>query len=304
MKKKALVLGGGGARGLAHIGALRVFEKEKIRFDMIVGTSMGSIIGACYAVAPNADQVEAMVRKALEGSAFAGMKLNIFTDKPEDKKTLFDKAQDFIKYGYIHIAEHTKYSLLDIGKLEQIINDILPDIDISETKIPFYCVATDITYGQEKIFTSGSLRKAVIASSSIPGVFPPIEIDGIYYCDGGSVNVTPAPTARSLGAGIVIAVDVKSRIVKWEKPEIAKEVVSRSNYITGVILNNIALKEADIVVFPDVKQLHWSAFDKISMIIKEGEKAAMQSLPKIKARLGMFGFINFFTGLFGAKRRQ
>ena len=95
MKKVALVLGGGGARGLAHIGALKVLEKENIPIDLIAGTSMGSIIGACYAVYRDAGEVEAHIRRALNGSAFANMKLGIFAEKPEDKKNVFDKAQDF-----------------------------------------------------------------------------------------------------------------------------------------------------------------------------------------------------------------
>jgi NTE family protein len=122
MKKIALVLGGGGARGLSHLGVLNVLEKENIPLDMIVGTSMGSIIGACYAVNPNAKEVEENVRKALAGSAFANMKLDTFTHKPDEKMSIFDKAQEFIKYGYIQIAEHTKYAILGIEKLEEIIH--------------------------------------------------------------------------------------------------------------------------------------------------------------------------------------
>jgi NTE family protein len=300
MKKTSLVLGGGGARGLAHIGVLKALEKEKIRFDMIVGTSMGSIIGAAYAVNPDAGQVEALIRSALKCSAFASMKLNLFTEKPEDQKNIFEKAGDFIKYGYIHIAEHTKYSLLDIEKLNQIINDILPDIDMSQTKIPFYCVATDLTNSAEKVFSKGSLRKAVLASSSIPGVFPPILIDGVFYCDGGSVNVTPVSAARGLGAKVILAVDVKSQVMKWEKPEIAKEIVSRSNYVTGVILNNIALSDADIIIRPAVKQLHWSDFDKTDMIIKEGEIATAAMSPRIKARLNPLSLIERIKSIFKA----
>ena len=298
MKKIALVLGGGGARGLSHIGVLNVLEKENIPIDMIVCTSMGSIVGACYAANPKAKEVETNVRKALEGSAFGNMRLNIFAEKPENQKTIFEKAQDFIKYGYIQIAEHTKYAILEIGKLEEIIDSLIPDIDIRETKIPFSCVATDLTNGDEKVFNRGSLRKCVLASSSIPGIFPPIEIDGLYYCDGGSVNVTPVSTARNRGAGLIIAVDVKSKIVRWEKPEKAVEIVSRSNYITGVMLNNIILRDADVVIMPAIKYMHWSDFDKINLIVKEGEKAAALAIPKIRAKIEMFNITGFFKRLF------
>jgi len=298
MKKVALVLGGGGARGLSHIGVLNVLEKENIPIDMIVGTSMGAIIGACYAVNPNAKEVEKCIRKALEGSAFANMRLNIFQEKPEDKKNFFDKAQDFIKYGYIQIAEHTKYAILELEKLEEMIFSVVPDIDIRETKIPFSCVATDLTNGDEKVFNRGSLRKCVLASSSIPGIFPPIEIDSTFYCDGGSVNVTPVSTARNRGAGLIVACDVKSKIVRWEKPEKAVEIISRSNYITGVMLNNLSLRDADVLINADVKYLHWYDFEKMDLIIKEGAKAAELVVPRIRAKLEAFGLPGFLKRLF------
>jgi len=302
MKKTALVLGGGGARGLSHIGVLNVLQKENIPIDMIVGTSMGSIIGACYAVNPNAKEVEANVRKALAGSAFANMKLDTFQHKSDEKRNIFDKAQEFIKYGYIQIAEHTKYAILGIEKLEEIIHSLVPDIDIRETKIPFSCVATDLTNGDEKVFNRGSLRQCVLASSSIPGVFPPIEIDSIYYSDGGSANVTPVSTARNRGAGLIIACDVKSKIVRWStKPEKAIDIITRSNYITGVMLNNLIIRDADVLMMPDVKYLHWYDFDKINFIITEGEKAAALAIPKIKAKIEMSNIAGFFKNLF--KRR-
>ena len=116
------------------------------------------------------------------------------------------------------------------------------------------------------------------------------------------MNVTPVSAARGLRAGVIVAVDVKSQVIKWEKPEIAKEIVSRSNYVTGVILNNISIAAADLVVYPAVKQLHWSDFGQIDMIVKEGEKAAAAAIPSIKVRLSWFYFLKVVKDFLGLSK--
>jgi NTE family protein len=286
MKRVGLVLGGGGARGLAHVGVLRVLEREKIPFYCISGTSMGAIIGGCYACNPDINSVEKTVLDALSSSLFSRMKFSLFKQEHEaEKKTFMSRAQSFIKNGYFHLVEETKPALLEISALEVMIHRLLPDIDIRDTKIPFACVATDLTHGVEKVFTRGSLRKCVMASASIPGIFPPVVIDEVYFTDGGAVSVTPVKAARQLGADFIIASDVKSRIVKWEQPDKAKEIIARSNYVTGVLLNDIHLKEADTVISPAVKHMHWSEFDKLRFMAQEGEKAAASRVWEIKAKL-------------------
>lgn len=298
MKKIGLGLGGGGARGLAHLGVLKVIEQEKIPVSVIAGTSMGAIIGACYAVHPDIRSVDTIIRKALASSMFARLKFNILKEeKGLIKKSLFRKAQDFIRYGYIHIVEETQCSLFELDKLEEIINAILPDIDITQTKIPFACVATDLTNCREKIFTRGSLRRCVLASASIPGVFPPVKIGEIYYNDGGAVSVTPVRAVQVLGADIIIASDVKSMIMRWEKPEKAKEIVDRCNYITGVLLNEYHLRDADSVISPAVEHIHWIEFDQIDFLVAEGIRAATSAVVEIKVMLGVQTLMDKVKGL-------
>ncbi len=286
MKKIGLVLGGGGARGLAHIGVLRVLENEKIPIHCISGTSMGAIIGACYAVNPSIAALEKAVREALDSALFSNIKFNFLRgggeQKPGNRRTFMNRAKEFVKFGYFHIIEQTQPSMLDGNSLEEIITRLLPDIDITGTSIPFACVATDLTNGAEKIFTRGPLRSCVMASASIPGIFPPVEIDGIYYNDGGSVSVTPVRAARLLGGKFFIASDVKSAMKKWSSTENAREIISRSNYITGILLNNIHMKEADVIVSPDVKHLQWSDFHKLDFMIEAGEKAAGEKTGEIR----------------------
>lgn len=287
MKKIGLALGGGGARGLTHIGILRAFERERIPIHSIAGTSMGSIIGACYAVEPDIDKIEARVKEVLAGSMFSKLRIDFLDTKKRSSGgiNLIRKTRSFIVSGYLHFIGETQYAFMPLEKLEQFVNVLLPDIDMTETKIPYACVATDLTNGREKIFTKGSLRKSVLSSSSIPGVFPPVYIGGIYYTDGGAVNVTPVKAVKMLGGDFIIACDVKSRIVRWEEPEKASEIMSRSNYITGVLLNKFQLKEADMTISPAVRHIHWTGFDKMDFMIKKGEKATLQKMWEIKTAI-------------------
>ncbi|MHB9155317.1 MAG: patatin-like phospholipase family protein [Endomicrobiales bacterium] len=304
MKKIGIALGGGGARGLSYVGALRVFEKQRLPFYCITGTSMGAIIGACYAVHRDVSVVEALVKKALSNALFSHMKFSILKDDevPASKKTLIRRARDFIKFGFMHLVEETSNSLFELTKLEEIINGFLPDIDIAELKIPFACVATDLTNGREKIFTGGPLRRCVLASASIPGIFPPVLIDGIHYNDGGAVSVTPVKAARLLGAEFIVAVDVKSRVERWDRMEKARDIISRCNYITGSLLNDIHLKGADIVIEPGIKHLHWAEFDRVAVMIEEGEKAAAGKIFEIRSRVEDRGFVDRLMNIFRSSR--
>ncbi|MBN1823155.1 MAG: patatin-like phospholipase family protein [Endomicrobiales bacterium] len=296
MKKIGIAMGGGGARGLAHIGVLKVLQENKIPIHFISGTSMGAIIGACYACEPDATKLEENIIRALEGSAFSHMRISIFGDKKgRGVRGIFTKAQSFVKYSVLHVIEHNRQSILSGDKLRSIIGDIIPDIDMRETRIPFTCVATDLTNGTETVFEKGPIRDAVLASSSIPGVFPPVEINGIYYCDGGAVNTTPVSVVKKMGADFIIASDVKGKLVKWEKPQVARAILERYRYITAIVLNDMRLKQADVSILPSVKFLHWSAFNKYRHLIKEGENAAAGKIAEIKAKIGMPGLLKGFN---------
>jgi NTE family protein len=278
-----LALGGGGARGLAHLGVLRVLEREKIPIHAISGTSMGAIIGACYAMEQNIQSIEGKIIKIMNSPSFKSMRFDFLKNADcDDKKGIIEKTRKIVISGMIHIIEETKDSYLPADKLESIINALLPDIDIKKTKTPFTCIAADLTNGKEKIFSEGSLRKCVYASAAIPGVFPPIKIDDVYYNDGGSVDVTPVNAFNDIKVDHIIAVDVKSRVMRWEKVANVKEIMARSNYITSQILSDMQLKNANAVISPMVKHIHWTGFDKAEFLITQGEKAAELKVSGIK----------------------
>ena len=293
MRKIGLALGGGGARGLAHLGVLRVLEHGRIPVSCIAGTSMGAIVGACYALNPSVATVEKSIRTALKHSAFASMKINLLSRNEEvlknHKLSFLERARHFAKSGYLAYISTTKPAFVELEKLEQLIAVLLPDISIRDTTIPFCCVAANLTDGTEKVFTRGSLRRAVLASSSIPGVFPPVQIDGRYFNDGAAVNVTPVRAAKGMGADIVVASNVKGAISRWYKPESASEVVARSYYITGIFLNRLQLKEADVVIIPAIGHMHWTDFAKMDFMIARGEKAAHHKLLELRLKAGTKG---------------
>ena len=303
MRKIVLALGGGGARGLAHIGVLKAFEKAGRPIYGISGTSMGAIVGACYAVNPDISLVEKKVKAALLSPLFAAIKLHMFSDgEKESKKSILKKARTFIKNGYLVLAERTKYSVVELKKLEELIGALVPDIEIKHTKIKFNCVSTDLSDGRMKIFTEGSLRTAVLASASIPGIFPPVEIAGSFYCDGGAVNVTPVDGAQLLGGDFIVASNVKSKLVPWDAKPTAGEIFRRSNYITGILLNEMLLKKSDFVISPDIRHLHWTDFDKIDFIVERGEESAAKEMRRLKTKVFAKTLAGKLLSIFGIKQ--
>jgi len=176
--KIALVLGGGSAKGFAHIGVIRVLEQEKIPIHMIVGTSVGSLIGGIYAANPDSFQLEWLAFKI-------------------DKNDILDLSIIYSKLGPAQGA-----------RLESFVEQTVTIKKIEDTKIPFFPIATDLNTGETIIMEKGSLSKAIRASSAIPGIFVPVTFGNRLLVDGGVTNSTPCDIARSKGADIVIAINL------------------------------------------------------------------------------------------------
>ena len=282
--KTAIALGGGGARALAHIGVLKVLEENKIRFNYITGTSMGSIIGALYAMEETPEKIEKTLKNYFFNILFSKMNMQKMQDENQvtSARSLIRKAREFVKYG----SQEGGSAFLSHSILEDLVNTVIPDMDIADTKIPFACVATDITNGKEKIFTKGPLRRIVLASASIPGVFPPVNIDNVWYTDGAHVNVTPVTVAKMFGADFVLASDVKSKLKTLETlPTNSKDIMNRCNFIASHLFYEILIKQADVVIEPNIKQISWSEFNKFNLMVNEGKKAAELKIAEIKNKL-------------------
>ncbi|HET8541124.1 MAG TPA: patatin-like phospholipase family protein [Anaeromyxobacter sp.] len=255
----ALVLGGGAARGFAHVGVLRVLEDEEIPIELVVGTSVGSLVGALYADGHDARALEALARDL-------------------DRDDFFDFGLGPALFG-LGLASGTR--------LERWTADHLRARNIEQLAIPYAAVATDLDDGSVVVLRRGDVARAVRASSAIPGVFEPVLLDGRLLVDGGVVANLPVQVARALGADVVVAVDVTEVTGKAE-PSSFVEVVMRA--VTILTHEGVAeaARAADVVVAPavgDVGLLDFAAKDRA---IAAGAAAARAKVPAIREVLAAF----------------
>lgn len=255
--KVALVLGGGSAKGFAHIGVIRVLEQEKIPIHMIIGTSVGSLIGGIYASNPDSFQLEWLAFKM-------------------DKNDILDFSIIYSKLGPVQGA-----------RLEAFVEQTVKTQRIEDTKIPFYPIATDLNTGETVILEKGSLAKAVRASSSMPGIFVPVTFGNRMLVDGGVTNNLACDIARSKGADIVIAVNLLKDIKDYNISSVV-DIIGQSIYIMMHESNKTKLKYADIIIEPDTKGVSMFDFSQKKILMEEGIKAAKAAVPKIKDIIGKY----------------
>jgi NTE family protein len=281
-KRIGLALGGGGARGLSHIGVLRVFEQANIPIDIIAGTSIGAMVGGAYASGISTEELESLVQEYVNSTEFQSSTVKSMADVyNREKDHLKHKIQSFLKNQIYILQMLFKPGILSPHDFQIMINYFIPDIQIQDTIIPFRAIATDLISGEQIVFSQGPLRKAVLASCAVPGVIEPIQEGDKLLSDGGIVSLIPVRVARDEGADIVIAVVVDNDIRTDDELKTVKDIYYRACEITSAKLEAYDLMDADIVIRPDVKNLHWTSFSKAVDLVSEGEKAAQQMLPRI-----------------------
>jgi NTE family protein len=248
-----LVLGGGAARGLAHVGVLRVLEDAGIPVELVVGTSVGSLVGALYADGHNARALEHLARDLDRG--------------------------DFFDFGLAPALFGT--GLARGARLERWVRDHLRAGRVEDLAIRYAAVATDLDDGSAVVLARGDVARAVRASSAIPGVFEPVELDGRLLVDGGVVANLPVTVARQLGADVVIAVDV-TEVSGKAKPSSFVEVLLRAvTILTHEGVERSALA-SDVLVAPAVGDVDLLDFDAKDRTIAAGVAAAREKLPEIR----------------------
>lgn len=273
--KTGIVLGGGGARGLAHIGVLKALLKANITIDIVSGTSMGALVGAVYAQNPDITYVEQRFLKFINSDKFQSLGGVRFRQnqsyEPED--LLQHLSREFKRRIIINLAAHRK-SLLKSERLRVAVEELVEEKDIKQSDLPFACAAVDLLSGREIVFTSGPIRQAVLASSAIPGIMPPVEIGKMQLVDGSVCLNFPVQAARDLGADYVIASDVSADFVEGKKLDNVVDIIIRTNTVATNKLNRLALNTADAVIKPPVGQVAWSEFEQVKSLIESGSKAA------------------------------
>jgi len=281
-KRIGLALGGGGARGLAHIGVLRVLEKEEIPINLIVGTSIGALVGGAYASGINPDELQKKVDEYLNSTEFRSSAIKAFeAAHAKGEVGLTQRIQTYLRNHFYLIQAMFKPGIFSNEDFQTTIDYFIPDIQIEETRIPFRAVATDLVSGEQITFSEGPLRQAVMASCAVPGAIAPLKEGERLLSDGGIICRVPSSVARQEGADIVIAV-VVDRGISSEELRTVVDVYLRVSEIMGERLKQYELADADVVILPEVGDLHWSSFSQAMSLIDEGEKAAREKLDDIR----------------------
>ncbi len=258
--KIGLALGGGGARGIAHIGVLKVLEREGIKIDYLCGTSMGALFGSCYALGMPVAEIEQHALKI--------------------------RKRDLMKMVDLR---HPKRSIIKGNNVYQYITSLIGDAKFSQTKIPFAVVTTNLETGDEEIIEKGLIAEAVQASISVPGIFPPVKIGDSYLIDGGVVNPTPIDVSKSQGADLIIGVDlITKRRIKLDNPGTIAVLMQSYDIIRMMAVKYKMQKanECAVLIKPHVGGIIESfKFSEIPAIIKKGETATEEMMGEIRLRL-------------------
>ena len=254
--KIALVLGGGAARGFAHVGVIRVLEQEKIPIDLIVGTSVGSLIGAIYASDLNSFELE---------------------------WTAFSLERDDI-FDYAFLSTFTGMGPVKGDKLEEFVRSKIPTANIENLKLPFAAVATDLNRGTRVVLDRGPVARAVRASSAIPGVFNPVNYQNRLLVDGGVLDNLPIDVARERGADLVIAVDISENVTNFDITNLIDVVLQSVNIMSSENLK-CRKKDADVLITPAVGNVGMLDFTQKKQCMQAGIAAAQKAMPEIRKKI-------------------
>jgi len=251
-----LALGGGAARGFAHIGVIKALEAHGIHADIVVGTSAGSVVGALYAAGNNAAALQKLAYD-MDEAAISDWALPLFGSKS---------------------------GVLKGEALQSYVNKAVKNRPIEKLKLPFGAVASDLKNGQPILFTRGNTGMAVRASSAVPGVFQPVTIGSRTYVDGGLVAPVPVRFAKEMGAEFIIAVNISTQ-TDAQAAVSSLEVIMQTFSIMGQRINQYELRDADIVIQPALGNMAGNDFSSRSRAMSAGEKATLAAMAQIKQKL-------------------
>lgn len=272
--KVGLVLSGGGAKGMAHIGALKVIEEAGVQIDYIGGTSMGAIVGGLYASGYTAQELDSIF-KSVDFD-------NIIQDEfPRGNKSFYEK-EDSERYALTLPFNDFKLSFpkgISSGqniynKLVRLLYHVKDVSDFNKLPIPFFCMATDVENGSEVLLNSGYLPEVILASGSFPSLFEPAELNGQILIDGGVLNNYPIEEVKALGADLIIGVDVQHGLRDREELLSASDILLQINNYRTVSAMTEKVGQTDIYIKPEMEDYSVIDFNRVNSIITQGETAA------------------------------
>lgn len=286
--KTALVLSGGGARALAHLGVLEELQRNHLQIDLIVGTSMGAIIGGLYAYYGDVGKTAEVMRNFLQSEQFLEtLEGAIEETHEEESEGVVTGFLRLFKRGVYWTQSIIRSTLVAEETYLEIMSDLMPDHPIEDLPVPFAAVALDISSGEEVVLRTGSLREVASASAAIPGLLPPVRFDGRFLADGGWIDNVPVLPAVALGAHFVLAVDASARFRDLgPAPTHAIDHLLRCDEITRIHLNHQRRSQADFLLLPEVGPMHWTDFSEIERCMAAGRITMAEHLWDIRlARL-------------------
>ncbi len=299
--KIGIALGGGGARGLAHVGVLKALEEEGIPIHYITGSSIGAIVGAMYAQHPNADFLIDRFKQSLDEEFYDQLSLTYLKTDDERNGSFLHQATQNIKRRIVINLAQSREALLTNVRLRNVLSKFIDEGKIEYTTIPLGIVSTNLHTGDNIVFKTGDIITAVAASSSIPGYMSPLRWNGNLLADGAVSCPVPVQFLPEMGAELTIGVEICTR--KFHPLEAINviEIIARAEMIESRTLSQMMVKTADVAICPDTKDVYWSDFSRKDELIEAGIKSAREKLPEIKKAIqkkfpgikGFFLILNF-----------
>ncbi|MEW6557976.1 MAG: patatin-like phospholipase family protein [Elusimicrobiota bacterium] len=296
--KIGLALGGGGARGFAHIGVLHILEKNKIIPDFIAGTSIGAIIGAAYCCGISTVEMEKEVDEFIRSDIYK--ELGVDKMATTKSQNIFDEFFARFKEKTVFFLSGLRPAFLEQETIIKMIEFFLPDLNFEDLKIPFACVAVDITRGKEVVFCKGHIREAVLSSISIPGIMPPVKFEDNILADGGVIEMVPVKVVKDAGCDFSIGVNVSARLpeISENKLKTAFDIAHRTGEISLSVLRELQIKDADFILKPSVQDIKWFELKKFCECILAGEIETNSKLIQLKNKIRVQKYKTLFKRLF------
>ncbi|MBN4081402.1 patatin-like phospholipase family protein [Caldithrix abyssi] len=285
-----IALGGGGARGAAHIGVFQVLHKNKIPIHRIAGTSAGSVVGAMYAATLDPKWIENRFREFMKSEPFRALGTDRLVSKPASSSSAFNQIAKKLKDQMVLAMSLHRNSIIKKSRLKDAFDFLIPVKSFDELQIPLKIIATDLNTCQHVVYDSGDLVEAATRSGTIPGYIEPTEINGQLIVDGGVSMPLPTTVIRD-EVDLLIGIDIRRRRVKPLTETNIYEIMMRSDMSTCQNLINHYTNAADVLISPDVKDYLWSEFGQFDYFFDEGiqscENAILTIRRQIKKRKGL-----------------
>jgi len=283
-----LALGGGGGRGLAHLGVLEVLEEHKLRPAAIVGTSIGALFGAMYAHTPDAGRIRNRVTRYLNSEKFSQLNIPLIEGVQMGDATWLSRLVAVTRQSILYTRAATDIAVADINSLIEMVRELCTAEDFADLKIPMYVTSVQFPTGECHLISKGDLSRAIAASMAVPGVFDPVEIEGARFVDGALSSEVPAREGRMVAAmgQVVVAVNVGSRPDPTNIPTHLIGMIDWATQVKALYLRQYEKKHADVLIEPLVGFTQWHDFSNPELEIQRGRDAALEMMPKLLKLLG------------------